>query len=102
MFDETDKQIEFFLMEDFVSWKDEIVGARQFIDEIKVKAIEDDIKLSRKGNTVIKTISGGGKTPDHMEVEYSARTFNPFDQFNIKTQEGKISKVYRERDNIDN
>ena len=65
MFDETDKQIEFFLMEDFVSWKDEIVGARQFIDEIKVKAIEDDIKLSRKGNTVIKTISGGGKTPDH-------------------------------------
>jgi|TARA_B110000285_G_C14947424_1_gene525038 hypothetical protein len=52
-------------MEDFVSWKDEIVGARQFLEEIKVKAIEDDIKLSRKGNTVIKTISGGGKTPDH-------------------------------------
>lgn len=77
MFDETDKQIEFYLMDEFVPWKDEIEGARQFLEDIKIKKIEDDIKLSRKGNTVIKTITG--KVHDHQEIEYSVKTFNPFD-----------------------
>ena len=100
MFDETDKQIEFFLEDEFKPWKDEIEGARQFLEDIRVKQIEVDIKTSRKGNTVIKTITGKNKK-DHQEIEYSAKTFNPFDQLNIKTQEGKISKVYIERDSLD-
>ena len=87
-------------MDEFVSWKDEIEGARQFLEDIKVKKIEQDIKLSRKGNTVIKTIKGEDKR-EHQEIEYSVKTFNPFDQLNIKTQEGKISKVYIERDSLD-
>ena len=33
-------------------------------------------------------------------MEYSTRTFNPFDQANIKTQEGKLPKVYIEKDMI--
>lgn len=36
-----------------------------------------------------------------QEIEYSVKTFNPFDQLNIKTQEGKIQKVYIEKDNLD-
>ena len=100
MFDETDKQIEFFLLDEFKPWQDEIEGARQFLEDIKVKKIEQDIRLSRKGNTVIKTIKGENKR-EHQEIEYSAKTFNPFDQLNIKTQEGKISKVYIERDSLD-
>jgi hypothetical protein len=34
MFDETDLQVEFYLGDGFVSWKDEIVGARQFLEDI--------------------------------------------------------------------
>ena len=84
MFDETDEQIEFYLIDDFVSWKDEIEGARQFLEDIKIKKVEDDIKLSTMGNTVIRTIAG--KThKDTQEIEYSSQTFNPFDTSNIKT-----------------
>lgn len=36
-----------------------------------------------------------------QEIEYSVKTFNPFDKLNIKTQEGKIQKVYIEKDNLD-
>ena len=64
MFDETDKQMEFFLEDEFKPWKDEIEGARQFLEDIRVKQIEVDIKTSRKGNTVIKTITGKNKK-DH-------------------------------------
>ena len=46
MFDETDKQIEFYLVDEFKSWRDEIEGARQFLEEIKVKKVEEDVKLS--------------------------------------------------------
>lgn len=36
-----------------------------------------------------------------QEIEYSVKTFNPFDKLNIKTQEGKIQKVYIEKDNLE-
>lgn len=62
MFDETDGQVEFYLGDEFVSWRDEIEGARQFLEEIAVKKVQDDVRLSLKGNTVIRTIKG--KTQD--------------------------------------
>lgn len=101
MFDETDLQVEFYLGDGFVSWKDEIVGARQFLEDIAKQKIMDDVRLSLKGNTVIRTLKG--KTQEHsmQEIEYSVKTFNPFDKLNIKTQEGKIQKVYIEKENLD-
>ena len=33
-----------------------------------------------------------------QEIEYSVKTFNPFDQLNIKSQEGKVQKVLIEKD----
>lgn len=52
------------------------------------------------GDTIIRTIKGDNEEQDYQEIEYSVKTFNPFDQINIKTQEGKIAKVYFEKDKI--
>ena len=101
MFDETDKQVEFYLDEEFVSWKDEIEGSRQFLEDIYKKKIDDDVRLSLKGNTVIRTLKGKTQDLNMQEIEYSVKTFNPFDKLNIKTQEGKIQKTYIERENLD-
>jgi len=43
MFDETDKQIEFYLADDYVNWRDEIPGVRVFLKEIETKKKETDI-----------------------------------------------------------
>jgi len=53
------------------------------LEEIKVKKVEEDLRLRRSGNTVIRTIAG--KAHDMQEIEYSSTTFNPFDRLNIKT-----------------
>jgi len=54
-----------------------------------------------KGNTVIKTIKSPHKElTDSQEIQYSTATFNPFSAVNRKTQEAKISKVYKENDSI--
>merc|ERR1712046_480311 len=37
---------------------------------------------------------------DSQEIEYSAATFNPFSQDNIKTQESKMQKIYKENDAV--
>lgn len=101
MFDETDGQVEFYLGENYVNWRDEIEGARQFLEEIAQKKVEDDIRLSLKGNTVIRTMKGKTQELSMQEIEYSVKTFNPFDKLNIKTQQGKMQKVYIEKDNLD-
>jgi len=59
------------------------------------------VRLSLKGNTVIRTIKGKTQDLNMQEIEYSVKTFNPFDRLNIKTQEGKIQKTYIERENLD-
>ena len=66
-----------------------------------MKKVEDDVRLSLKGNTVIRTIKGKTQDLTMQEIEYSVKTFNPFDKLNIKTQEGKIQKTYIEKDNLD-
>lgn len=101
MFDETDKQVAFYLGDEFVSWRDEIEGSRQFLENIQKKKIEDDVRLSLKGNTVIRTLKGKTQELNQQEIEYDVKTFNPFDRLNIKTQEGKIQKTYIEKDNLD-
>lgn len=100
MFDETDKQIEFYLADDYRNWRDEIPGTRQFLKEIETKKKETDILSQKKGNTIIRTIKGSHEELNYQEISYSPKTFNPFDRLNIKTQEGNISKVYLEKDNI--
>jgi hypothetical protein len=39
MFDETDLQVEFYLGQEYVSWRDEIEGARLFLEEIAEKKV---------------------------------------------------------------
>ena len=82
----------------FVEWQDEIDGVRVFLDELKRKKLEADVATSMQGNTVVRTIKGSNEFEDMQEIEYNVKTFNPFDQLNIKTQEGKIRKVYIEKD----
>jgi hypothetical protein len=59
MFDETDVQVEFYLGDEFIGWRDEIDGARKFLEDIAVKKVEEDVRLSNKGNTVIRTVQTG-------------------------------------------
>ena len=82
----------------FVEWQDELEGVRVFLDELKRKKLEADVATSMQGNTVVRTIKGSNEFEDMQEIEYNVKTFNPFDQLNIKTQEGKIRKVYIEKD----
>ena len=85
LFDDTDKQIEFYLGDAFVNWRDEIPGTRQFLQELNSKKREIDIISQKKGNTIIRTIKGEHEELNYQEIEYSSKTFNPFDNFNIKT-----------------
>ena len=85
MFDETDKQIEFYLGDEYKNWRDEIPGTRQFLKELESKKRETDILTQNKGNTIIRTIKGTHAELNYQEIEYSPKTFNPFDRLNIKT-----------------
>ena len=100
LFDETDKQIEFYLGDEYKNWRDELPGTRQFLKELETKKRETDILTQNKGNTIIRTIKGAHAELNYQEIEYSPKTFNPFDRLNIKTQEGNIQKVYLEKDNV--
>ena len=44
LFDEADEQVEFYMEDEFVSWRDQIEGVREFIQNIQTKKIEHDIK----------------------------------------------------------
>ena len=100
IFDEADEQVAFYLEGDYVNWRDSIPGVREFLKEISEKKVEKDINTAQLGNTKIRTIPGKHDMDDLQEVTYSAQTFNPFDQLNIRTQERKIRKLYIETDNI--
>lgn len=39
MFDDTDLQTEFYLREHFVPWRDQIVGVKEFLEEIAKKEL---------------------------------------------------------------
>jgi hypothetical protein len=65
LFDDTDKQIEFYIGDDYKNWRDEIPGTRQFLKEVETKKREIDIVSQMKGNTIIRTIKGA-----HEELNY--------------------------------
>lgn len=58
MFDASDEQFAFYMGEEFKPWKDEIEGARDFLIELSQKKVDNDIRLQKAGNTVIRNIAG--------------------------------------------
>ena len=71
MFDDADNTVEYWLEDEFVSWKDQIEGAREFINEMESKKIQDEAEINIAGNTVIRTIKDKSGTFDMNEIEYS-------------------------------
>ena len=65
MFDETDEAVAIYLEDDYVNWRDEIGGVREFLKELETKKIETDIMLQKKGNTIIRNVKG-----EHKELDY--------------------------------
>ena len=100
LFDDADEQAAFYLQEEYVNWRDAIPGARDFLRDVQVKKIEKKAQTSTLGNTRVRTIPGVNSQDDLQEVQYSIKTFNPFDNVNIKTQEKKMKKLYIEKDTI--
>ena len=98
-FDEADVQIEAYLGDEYRNWRDEVEGAREFLQELKTKQVQADSLDKSQGNTNIKTIKGNPEQLTKQEIEYDSQTFNPFDPINIKTQEGNLRKLYIEKDN---
>ena len=100
MFDEADEQAKFYYGEDFKGWRDEIEGAREFLNEVHKEKIQKDIQLARRGNTVIRNIKGRVEDLNSQEIEYSTATFNPFSVENVRNANKKITKVYKENDGV--
>ena len=101
MFDEADEQVKFYLEDEFVSWRDQIEGVHEFLAELDQQKVVEEEELASKGNTIIRNIKGENRGKDLTQVEFSVKSFNPFDQSNIKTQEAKNKKLYIERDTLD-
>ena len=100
MFDAADQQAEFYYGEGFTSWRDEIEGVHEFLEELRTKKREAEAKSHVKGNTIVKTIKGEILDRDTQEIEYSSATFNPFSAENRRTQETDIQKVLKENDAV--
>lgn len=100
LFDEADEQTQYYLQEDYVNWRDEIPGVRDFLQQVQTKKVEQKVQTATLGNTIVRTIPGKHSLDDLQEVQYTMKTFNPFDQLNIKTQEKKIRKVIIEKDSL--
>ena len=49
MFDDADEQVAGLLQDEFVPWKDEIEGARQFLADVEKKAVEKKAEMSFLG-----------------------------------------------------
>lgn len=79
MFDASDAQFEFYLQDEYKNWKDEIEGVREFLQQIEKKKLDDTVTVSRLGNTIQRTIKGKTAAETITEIQYSAKTFNPFD-----------------------
>jgi len=65
MFDTADEQVEFYLEKEHKSWRDEIPGVRKFLSEISTKKISEDVRLSLKGNTIIRNTTGRHEIEKH-------------------------------------
>jgi hypothetical protein len=100
MFDDSDRQAEFYYGPGFTSWRDELEGVHEFLAEVRTKEKAAEALSEVKGNTIIRTIKGASPDRDAQEVEYSSATFNPFSADNRKTQESKLPKTYKERDAV--
>lgn len=98
LFDETDKQIEFYLGDEFVSWKDHLEGTREFLKEIDAKKVEHEQKYLKKGDHLVKNFKGGIDLLDYQEIQYDIQSFNPLDATNVKLQESHINKTYYEKE----
>lgn len=100
MFDEADAQAGFYYGEGFKGWRDEIEGAREFLEQVQKEKTKKDIQLARRGNTVIRNIKGRVEDFNSQEIEYSTATFNPFSVENVRAANKKITKVYKENDAV--
>lgn len=100
MFDETDKQIEFYLGDEFVSWKDQLEGTREFLKEIDAKKVMHETKFLKKGDHLIKNFKGGIDLLDFQEIQYDTKSFNPLDATNVRLQETHINKTYIEQEDL--
>ena len=56
LFDAADQQAEFYYGEGFKTWREEIEGVEEFLQEIISKKKLSDEKTQIQGNTIIKTI----------------------------------------------
>lgn len=72
----------------------------EFLEELRTKKRDVEVRTQVKGNTIIKTIKGEVQDLESQEIEYSSATFNPFSAENRKTQESKMQKVYKENDAV--
>jgi len=103
IFNESDDQFEFFLGDEFKPWYDEL-EVTDFLEEIEEKELkiaEEKIKTTgQTQNTIVRKIKTEHRETDITEIQYSAQTFNPFDQVNIRDQERKGFKAYVEIDMV--
>lgn len=99
--DEADEQVAFYLQDDYKDWRDEIPGAREFLVDLARKKSENKVASTHLGDTIIRQYPGKTEIDTLHEVEYSPKTFNPFDQINIRHQEKNLRKVYIETANQD-
>ena len=56
LFDGADEQVAFYLAEEYVDWKDEIEGVREFIRDLQKQKVDRKVQTSMHGNTVVRTI----------------------------------------------
>jgi hypothetical protein len=68
LFDEADLQVAFYLEHEYKNWKDEIPNVREFLSTIQTKTIEQKIKTSTVGNTLVRMIPGKLDLDDLQEV----------------------------------
>jgi len=87
LMDENDEQVKYYLADEFRGWRDEIEGVHTFLEELAKKQVDNDIRKQLKGNTLIRTIKGKHDNDTLQEIEYSSKTFNPYDPLNIKMQQ---------------
>ena len=65
MFDESDKQAQFYYGPGFKSWRQEVEGVEEFLAElISKKKILSEERSKVQGNTIIKTIKSPYKELD--------------------------------------
>lgn len=64
LLDEADEQAGYYYGDNFKTWRQEIDGVEEFLEEIAAQKKLKDSKLSRKGNTIVRTIKGEDEALD--------------------------------------